>query len=116
MVSFSHFSYVLSLFLAQLSSKLGQEPEISYVHLVGALDKDFEGLGFSTPLHSLIASKKWGFGFFLLFFDFVPRIISLQIEDVLFVDLDFSALSHSLTPLKSDFLAIFSHFLSSFLA
>ena len=44
----SFFSHFLSLFFAQLLSKLGQELEIKYVHLVGALDVLWWGAGIST--------------------------------------------------------------------
>ena len=39
--SFCRFSHFLNLFLAQLPFKLGQKLEITYVHLVGAVDVPF---------------------------------------------------------------------------
>ena len=68
------------LLLTYLRSKLGQEVEIWYVHLVGVLDVLFGGVDFSAPFHPLIASKKWVFAQVFLFFEFVPRITRLQIE------------------------------------
>ena len=52
------FTRSLSSLLAQLPSKLGQEPDISYVYLVRALDVPFEDLDFSTPFHPLTSSNK----------------------------------------------------------
>ena len=42
----SSFDLEKVLFLFYLLSKLGQEVEIWYVHLVGAIDVPFEGLNF----------------------------------------------------------------------
>ena len=62
------FSYFLSLFLAQLSSKFSKEAEIRYVHLAGVLNVPFGGLDFSTSFHPLTATKDWFFGRFFFFF------------------------------------------------
>ena len=50
LIVFTHF---LSLFLAQLLLKLGEELEIRYSYLVGAFDVPFGGLDFSSPFHPL---------------------------------------------------------------
>ena len=72
------------LFLPYLPSKLSKEVEISYVHLVGALDVSFRGLDFSALFQPLTAPKEVVFSrvfsSFLSFLQFVPRITPLQTE------------------------------------
>ena len=75
-MGFPSFDLKKVLFLPNFPSQLGQEVEIRYVHLVGALDVLFEGLDFSAP-------KKWFIGqvfAFLSFLEFVPRMAPFQIE------------------------------------
>ena len=61
---------------AYLSSKFSVAFEILYV----ALDVSFRGLGFSVLLHSLTASKMYFSGGFFSFYEFFPRITSIEIE------------------------------------
>ena len=66
-----------------LPSKLRQEVEIWYVHLIRVLDLYLGGPNLSAPFHPLTVSKKWFFGRFFSFFSsfkFVPHVTPLQIE------------------------------------
>ena len=55
--SFSSIDLEKRLFLPCLPTKLSQEVEIQYVHLVGTLNVLFGSLDFSAPLHSLTCSQ-----------------------------------------------------------
>ena len=67
------------LFLHYFPSKLSQEVEIAYAHLVEVLDVSFGVFDFSTAFHPLIASMKRIFGRFFLLFEYVPHMTHLQI-------------------------------------
>ena len=80
MGGFPFFDLEKRLFLPYLSTKLSQEAEIRYVHLVNNLNVSFGHLDFSAQFHPLAAQKKWFFGRFFLFFEFVSPITPLQIK------------------------------------
>ena len=64
---FPLFGVEKKLFLPYLPSKLIWEVEIWYVHLVGGVDVNFEGLDFSAPFHPFTAPKVCFCALFFIF-------------------------------------------------
>ena len=70
-------------FILCLPSKLSQEVEIRYVHLIGDPRCDSWSSQLFSPILPSHSPNMWFFGWdssFFSFFEFVPRITSFQIE------------------------------------